>query len=170
MEYTDVKCEYPCSSVSKAEFSKGSFRLYDDHSEYFIFNGDFHKTNGPAIYIWRNKYGLKRIEEYFIKGVMHRSDGPARIYYYSSQKLEFEHWVINGELHRVGEPAVLSYYSSGAKRSEEYYIRGELHNENGPASIHYDRYGKLRKTYYCLDGKSYSKKDYDKKKSVKLYW
>ena len=60
---------------------------------------------------------------YFKNGVLHREDGPARIY-----KDGGKFWYINGKRHREDGPA--SEYGNGDKH---WFINGLHHREDGPA-------------------------------------
>ena len=87
--------------------------VYPDGSKYWILNGEFHRTDGPAIEYFN---GTK---SWFINGNYHRTDGPA-VEYADGEKL----WYLNGELHRTDGPAI--EYPDGTKC---WYLNGKEYSE-----------------------------------------
>jgi hypothetical protein len=67
---------------------------------------------------WRNE-----------KGLLHREDGPARVY-----KNGGEEWWVGGKLHRINGPA-----ATWAKLGRTWYITGKLHRADGPAREYTNR-------------------------------
>lgn len=108
---------------------------------------------------------------YFAGNVIHRIDGPAAMYGNMTQ------WIQRGKLHRKDGPAivafggsVLEWYLEGVRHREDgpavvhpeiefWYFHGKLHRVGGPAII---RQGPAPLREYCLEGKTYSKKEYDR--------
>ena len=85
--------------------------------EYKNENGEYHRTDGPAI---ERSDGTK---EWWINGERHRTDGPAIEY---SDGTKF--WFLNGERHRTDGPAI--EWDDGTK---EWYLNDKKHRANGPA-------------------------------------
>ncbi len=89
--------------------------VYKDKTEWRNKEGQFHRTNGPAIE-WRE--GGK---EWFQNGVRHRVDGPACEYLNGSKS-----WWKDGLLHRTNGPAV-----ENLRGYKEWYIEGIQYSEEG---------------------------------------
>ena len=66
------------------------------------------------------------IEEYknfdFYKVIYHRLDGPAVIYYYTTENVECVFYYNNDQRHRTNGPAIIYYYPDGRVKREYYYI------------------------------------------------
>ena len=60
---------------------------------------------------------------WFLKGKLHREDGPACEYSNGTK-----YWFLNGKRHREDGPAL-----EGADGTKEWYLKGKLHREDGPA-------------------------------------
>ena len=82
---------------------------------------DRHTKRKPLIF--EKKPVPKPNKEYKVNGVLHRTDGPARIL-----PNGVEEWYLNGKLHREDGPAIV--YNNG---EEEWYLYGKRHREGGPA-------------------------------------
>jgi antitoxin component YwqK of YwqJK toxin-antitoxin module len=59
----------------------------------------------------------------------HRTDGPARIYYYENGKIEREYWYVEGKMHRTDGPARIYYYENGKREREHWYVDDKELNE-----------------------------------------
>ena len=70
-------------------------RIHDSGTEEWLFNGNRHRENGPAM---RFASGTER---YYLDGKLHRVDGPAIIRPNGDGM-----WYLNGERHRVCGPAI----------------------------------------------------------------
>ena len=88
-----------------------------DGSQFWYLNGQLHRTDGPAE-IW-----FDRTQFWWLNGQRHRADGPAVIYDDGSQ-----FWYLNGQLHRTDGPAEIWYDGS-----QFWWLNGKLHREDGPA-------------------------------------
>ena len=121
---------------------------YNGYKEWFI-NGLLHRTDGPA-QEWNNES-----KGWYLNGELHRTDGPAIDYYDGSKE-----WYINGKLHRTDGPA--HEEEDGTKG---WYINGKLHRTDGPAFVYSDG----TKEWYINDIK-YNEKEYkeNKEKNRKL--
>ena len=93
-------------------------------------------------------------------GRLHRTDGPAQIYYIYNPSVQnkipintsylIKSYYIGGLLHREDGPARMTYYD-GKLTNEVYAINGLTHRTNGPAVITYDR-GKVMIEEYWVNG------------------
>ena len=117
-------------------------------------------------------YDDKKGEEYRLNGLLHREDGPARIY--SNGIVQ---WYRHGYLHRDDGPAVEANYEYCKKIV--YYRDGKKHNETGPAYIEKWDFEHVIKYFYDdelhhLQGPAFfiNKLSWDKQqhKSVELHY
>jgi hypothetical protein len=69
-----------------------------------------------------------RDKRWYKNDLLHRTDGPAVIYFYGP-----EYWYFKGQLHRANGPAVT--YADGYKA---WWFEGKLHRTDGPARIESD--------------------------------
>jgi antitoxin component YwqK of YwqJK toxin-antitoxin module len=79
-------------------------------------NAEVKKEYYPNGNIW-NEY-------YYLDGLRHREDGPARICYYMNGNIWHEEYYINGIKHREGGPAYIWHSDKGDLQYESYYILG----------------------------------------------
>ena len=68
---------------------------------------------------------VKKFEEYFKDGKLHREDGAARIWYYKNRNKKYEHYYKHGKIHREDGAAWIWYDKNGNKEREAYYIDGK---------------------------------------------
>lgn len=83
---------------SEASFTarkQGLDYLDTGDEELFMRNGLLHKTDGPAR-IYYNQDRIVRVE-YYQFGLLHREDGPAKIYYDTSGRPSFKFWYLNND-------------------------------------------------------------------------
>ncbi len=99
------------------KISKVTKTILDNRVEYRNSEGEFHRTDGPAI---ERVDGTK---EWWLNGKRHREDGAA-VEYSSGTKW----WYLNGKLHRTDGPA--AEYPNGANF---WYLNDEYHRTDGPA-------------------------------------
>ncbi len=92
-----------------------TFKYRNPATEWFMFNKQ-NRRNGLFI-------DANGIRFFYLKGRLHREDGPAVEYPNGTKK-----WWLNGVLHREGGPAV--EYSNGAT---EWWVHGVRHRIDGPA-------------------------------------
>jgi hypothetical protein len=102
-----------------------------------------HSTNGPALL--RGEGGRGGVpkayySEWRTMGVLHRENGPARVFRQSwgTNGLFTIEYLQNGELHREDGPAWITVTPVGNVIEEKYCKHGFLHREDGPAWIKYD--------------------------------
>jgi len=93
-------------------------------------------------------YFVGNVKKWYLKGDLHREDGPAFI---DSDGSQF--WYLKGKLHRENGPAV--EYQNGEK---EWYLKGKRHNRNGPA-IEYVHGGKK----WFINGMQYTESGFNLK-------
>ena len=86
-------------------------------------------------------YDDKKGQEYRKDGLLHREDGPARIYTNGTRQ-----WFKNGFLHRDDGPAVEANYEYCNKIV--YYQHGKKHNEKGPAYVEVWKFEHVIKYFY----------------------
>jgi antitoxin component YwqK of YwqJK toxin-antitoxin module len=98
-------------------------------------NNIIHKENGPAkIYYYQD--GTIDREIWYYYGIIHRNDGPAKIYYYENGSVDTEIWFQNGKRYREKGPVNINYYENGNILLESWH--GELkHRNDGPVYISY---------------------------------
>ena len=63
-------------------------------------------------------------EYYYFNGQLHREDGPAIIRYYENGKIEREYYYLNDKFHNKLGPAIIWYNKSGKIKEEKYYLNG----------------------------------------------
>ena len=100
------------------------------------------------------------LENFDINITVHRTDGPAEIYYYEDGSIEREYYYINDKLHRLDGPAFTGYNENGNIYAQVYYINNKCHKINGPAVNYYYSNGSLEYESYYINGKPYTKEDY----------
>ena len=75
------------------------------------------------------KDSCKENEAWYLKGKLHRVDGPAFVLYNKSGNIQYEAWYFNRKRHRVDGPAYIWYYESGQIEQEDWYINGNQLND-----------------------------------------
>jgi len=93
-----------------------------------------HRTDGPAIRDWHAS-GAPKSVEYFVHGLMSRSDGPAAVEYYdidgthADSQPYVEQWRVDNRLHRVDGPAITVWHSDGAVAEHQWWLNGQRRAE-----------------------------------------
>jgi hypothetical protein len=129
-EYSDLLLqEYPFAKSQWTKYTSFTTDITVDKIEYYV-NGVLHRTDGPAVIIIHNRGNLT--EKYYYQGKLHRIDGPATIAIFGTARIET--YYHNGNVHRDNGPAYISTYD-GKKYYEIYYRHGKKHRDNGPAHI-----------------------------------
>ena len=82
-----------------------------------------HNKKGPAI-VRYDQTGKVEKEAYYIRGDLHREDGPAIVIYRGKEIIK-EWWYRLGRLHRIGAPAIIRKYPPEYHDAEEWYIIGK---------------------------------------------
>lgn len=103
--------------------------------------------------------------KYYLKGKLHRIDGPADNSYYSNRQKCHEEYRINGYPHRVDGPAFTSWYPDGIWREMEYWQNNRPHRADGPAYIENHTF---YKKYFYQGKRMDAASDEEFKKIVKL--
>ena len=71
-------------------------------------------------------------KQWHLNNKLHRTDGPAVIYYYPSGNISSRGWWINGKKHKIDGPAYIEYIDSNKHfiYNEEWYVDGKrIHPE-----------------------------------------
>ena len=86
--------------------------------------------------------GTLHYECWYRNGKLHRTDGPAIIFYRKDGKtVFFKDWFVDDKLHRTDGPAYITYCEDGKTvRSEKWCINGNEIKVNDP--VHWDEYWK----------------------------
>jgi hypothetical protein len=112
---------------SNNKFNKKKISNIGDYSyeAYYDAQGVLHKEDGPAR-IWNDG-----VEEWYINGRLHRdNDLPA----FKGRNKQI--WYQHGKVHRVGKPAVLyEYEGANHTKREEWHVDGKCHKLDGPAIL-----------------------------------
>jgi hypothetical protein len=118
--------------------------------EIHTLNGKPHRapSEGPAIVkreIDERGRVTESLQEYRVKGRLHREDGPAMSVHPNSALTSLEEYHVNGRLHREDGPAKILFdhsHHKDVKTHEEYRINGRLHRDPkiGPAVMVRDAY------------------------------
>ena len=89
-------------------------------------------------------------ETWFFNGKVHRGDDePAFCGYFEGGSINVKRWFVRGQLHRVDGPAIVVYYDNGKVSYQAWYQHGEIHHDDGPAFVKYDVFGEVaEKTWY----------------------
>ena len=130
---------------------------------YYVY-GKLHRVTDEGIFkpavIKYHYNGTISSEEYYIRDIKHRPDGPAHVGYDELGNVIEEKYYMNGKIHRSKNqgPAVI-YYDKNYHRinkksilSETYYKYNEIHNDFGPARITYHSNGNIATVEYYLGG------------------
>ena len=96
-----------------------------------------------------HKNGQKYFEQWLIDDQMHRTDGPAYLYWYDTGLQQCEGWRINGKYHRIDGPAYRYWYHDGRLHYEAWWINGnDLKNkELEEYKLWLDTYNLFNKNY-----------------------
>jgi len=106
-----------------------------------------HREDGPAK-IWYYEDGIKHHEEWYINGIYTRDNGPAVIWYYQNGEIQHEDWYTDGKFDRLDKPARIDYYRNGKIKQEEWWIDGNRNKSNGPAIKKYNEDGTHTEVWY----------------------
>jgi len=83
-----------------------------------------HRTDGPAVV-------SEEIEEWYVKGRLHRIDGPAKTFNFTNGTSYLKIWAIDDKIHRTDGPAIV--YHTHYYTITVWAIDGKFHREDGPA-------------------------------------
>jgi antitoxin component YwqK of YwqJK toxin-antitoxin module len=67
--------------------------------------------------------GSIEMENFFLNGILHREDGPAKIMYNPDGSIYFEYFYLGGLKHRKDGPAIISHVKDSICE-EAFYING----------------------------------------------
>jgi hypothetical protein len=115
-------------------------------------SGLLHRTDGPARVYSFDDY---KTISFYNNGLLHNEKGPA-IIEYSANKLYSMTYIINGEYRRKQHLPTKIYFSKGKKKIEMYcaglYSIGTyIHRENGPAVISYNESEEIISRHYYIN-------------------
>jgi hypothetical protein len=97
------------------------------NTEVYLLKNKIHRTDGPAK-IFYNPDGSLCIEEYWQNDCRYNSNGPLRIEYENGIK-KIEAWIVSPFFyHRTDGPAYIEYDANGLVVSEKYYLHNELYD------------------------------------------
>lgn len=137
MSAIDILFEYlPHTIISTVDQYMSLYnvrKIYEWHN----FNGILHRRWHPAHITCFMGEGW--LEKWYKNGILHNSNGAARIWYYKSGQIVQKDYIINELRHRIDKPAIICYYDSGQLQYEHWYHQGQRHRMNGPAIIGYNR-------------------------------
>ncbi len=102
-----------------------AWRVGLNANEEWWVDGVAHREDGPAK-LWKKEFGWR--QEWWLDGELHREDGPAIVEH--GEQNEHSEWYRHGERHRVGGPAV---ESTNLPEINAWYENGQRHREDGPA-------------------------------------
>ncbi len=135
---------------------------------------------GDALPAWIQYYanGNKRIEKWYLNGVLSRPQGeddnkdddeyqieiaenmlPTVIHYYENGNPQTKIWFRNGKRHRIFYPAVIGFYDSGEIRSECWFENGNIVTNSeddfpiNPGCIIYYKNGDIKEERWFINNK-----------------
>lgn len=127
----------------------------------FLKNGKEHNEHGPA----ETYFSYERSSQsWYIDGILHREDGPAKIEYntdYNSGNENNFCWIWEegeSDYRRLSD----TYEEF---KEEEWYLNGKQHREDGPAYIIYDDDGNVEGEGWCLNGEHLSEEEFNERMS-----
>jgi hypothetical protein len=120
--------------------------------EYYYYNGEIHRGDGPAI----KEYCIS--EEYY--DILHEK----KLSIDQIQKHHFnlykEYWVINNKKHRDDEPAEIHYSADGVELKYIWYQNGKKHrSDDSPAEVHCFPNGNIYMLKWYTHGKIHREND-----------
>ena len=126
----------------KKEYYSNGRKKYLTEIHYLNDNGKLNNENGPAR-ITFYKSGKVEMEEYYINGKQHNENGPALIKYYENGNIRLYQYFLNNEVQPLNEKNLvcIEYYENGKVRNELYYNK----ETNETKNIMYDENGKIIK-------------------------
>jgi len=108
-----------------------------------------HRVDGPALFD-RHPDGSPKTVEYYVDGVMSRTDGPAAIEYFPNTNHEngeaspyLEQWRTHDRLHRDDGPAITVWHPNGVVAETQWWTDGNRRAEGGPAIERWSPDGEL---------------------------
>ena len=132
------KTNYSINTLNKESVLYKSYNLIDSST---INNKDdissikcltsYYKNGSLKNQIWKKN------------NIIHKDNGPAKIYYNEDETIDREIWYYNGIIHRIDGPAKIYYHENGIVDTEIWFKNGKRYRENGPIHINYDEYGNI---------------------------
>ena len=65
---------------------------------------------------------------------------------------KLEEWIVKGQIHRIRQPARIAYNDNGKLALIQYFVRNKLHNMDGPSGIRYID-NVVVELYWSINGK-----------------
>ena len=94
--------------------------------------------------------------------IINLGNGKYKEVYYSNDGIrQHESYYLKGKLHREDGPAFVAYYKNGTIGMESYCLNNQMHRENGPAQIFYKQDKHINQVHYYLNGKGYTKEQFE---------
>jgi hypothetical protein len=91
----------------------------------------------------RDVEGRLVVEAWYVRGELHREDGPAWRKWDAEGRLVEEMWCVRGQRHREDGPAWQRWTAEGQLVEEDWRVNGCQHREDGPAVRRWDENGRL---------------------------
>jgi len=113
-----------------------------DFKKVYPSNNDICKTSIICVTSYYNNGNIKN-EIWYKNNIIHKDNGPAKIYYYENGNIDREIWYYNGIIHNNNGPAKIYYYENGNIDTEIWFQYGKRYRENGPIHINYDENGNI---------------------------
>ena len=95
-------------------------------------------------------------KKFYVDGVLHRNDKPAKIVFYENGSIEQEEFYVHGKLHRdpgLGPAKIVYNKHWGTIMFTSFFNNGLRHREDGPSVINYSGDGSICMEWFYLDGK-----------------
>lgn len=112
-----------------------------NHESYYL-NGKLGRLESqlPSRTTYYYASGNKHGEYWYVDGLLHREDGPAKIEYTDTGKKKAEFWYFNGQYHRPGDKPAVTKWSNDRKVYESWYTHGQRLKV-----VEYDLNGRVKK-------------------------
>lgn len=94
MQYELVKCIDIAETMYQRRHKLGAFHYIDGNEEAFVFNGNLHREDAPAV-IWHYENKTVKQEGYFMNDGRHNENGPAVVHYNEKGEVEYEQYFLN---------------------------------------------------------------------------
>jgi antitoxin component YwqK of YwqJK toxin-antitoxin module len=125
-------------------FLKNSLNTNKSYSN-FNERDDLLIKNSSSIICLTSYYNNGNIKNqiWYQNNIIHKENGPAKIYYYQDGTIDREIWYYYGIIHRNDGPAKIYYYENGSVDTEIWFQNGKRYREKGPIHINYDENGNI---------------------------
>lgn len=136
--------------VENIRLKSGRFRVWSPGTICHLVNGVMHHHSLPAVLSLPSKFRSSQVDVlYFVHGVLHREDGPAKVSYIKYQnKTSFN--TVEEILSFIQDPTT-------SITAFTHYSKGKVHNLDGPAEF-YEHDNQKNKWY--IDGEMMKKREW----------